>query len=53
LPTQLLLQKDDALIIDNRRILHGRTAITGSKDRFLKRYWIEKKAPNPKREIFT
>jgi hypothetical protein len=31
----------DILIIDNHRILHGRTAIEGSKNRFLKRFWIK------------
>jgi len=39
-PVRLTLQKNDILIVDNHRILHGRTAIEGSKDRHLKRYWI-------------
>lgn len=39
-PVKLTLQPNDLLIIDNHRILHGRTAIEGSKDRYLKRYWI-------------
>jgi len=30
----------DVLLINNRRILHGRTAITGSRDRHLDRYWL-------------
>jgi alpha-ketoglutarate-dependent taurine dioxygenase len=34
------LAPEDVLVIDNRRILHGRTAITGSKDRHLERYWL-------------
>lgn len=34
------LQPNDMLIIDNRRMLHGRTAILGDKNRFLRRYWI-------------
>jgi hypothetical protein len=34
------LQADDILIIDNGRMLHGRTAIGGSKRRLLRRYWI-------------
>ena len=38
----LLLNKDDILVVDNKRILHGRNAILGSKNRFLKRYWIKK-----------
>lgn len=39
-PIKITLQPNDLLIIDNHRILHGRTAIEGSKDRYLKRYWI-------------
>lgn len=38
---KLKLNPTDALIIDNHRILHGRTAIEGSKNRFLKRFWIK------------
>jgi len=34
------LKERDILIVDNHRIFHGRTAIEGSKDRFLKRYWL-------------
>ena len=34
------LKPGDLLIIDNRRMLHGRTAIKGDKNRFLKRYWL-------------
>lgn len=30
----------DVLIVDNRRILHARTAITGSRDRHLVRQWL-------------
>ena len=37
------LSKNDVLIIDNKRILHGRHAITGSKNRHLRRYWITTK----------
>jgi hypothetical protein len=37
----LKMNPTDILIIDNHRILHGRTAIEGSKNRFLKRYWIK------------
>jgi len=40
IPTKIELKEKDILIIDNYRILHGRTAIDGSKDRFLKRYWL-------------
>lgn len=39
-PTRLRLQDNDILIIDNHRILHARTAILGSKNRLLRRYWI-------------
>lgn len=36
------LQQNDILVIDNGRILHGRTAIVDDSRRFLKRYWIQK-----------
>jgi alpha-ketoglutarate-dependent taurine dioxygenase len=36
----LRLAPGDLLVIDNRRILHGRTAITGSRDRHLVRSWL-------------
>jgi hypothetical protein len=39
-PTKINLKEKDVLVIDNHRIFHGRTAISGSKDRFLKRYWL-------------
>jgi hypothetical protein len=39
-PTKINLKEKDILIVDNHRIFHGRTAIEGSKDRFLKRYWL-------------
>lgn len=35
------LDPSDILIINNNRMLHGRTAIEGSKNRFLKRFWIK------------
>lgn len=35
------LKPKDILIIDNHRMLHARTAIQGTKNRFLKRFWIE------------
>ena len=38
---KLKINPTDILIIDNHRILHGRTAIEGSKNRFLKRFWIK------------
>lgn len=37
--TEIRLNKSDILIVDNHRILHGRTQIVG--DRLLKRYWIK------------
>lgn len=40
----LRLEPGDVLVIDNRRFLHGRTAITGSRDRLLIRHWL---APLP------
>ena len=36
---EIKLQRDDVLIVNNRKILHGRRSI-GDKKRFLKRYWI-------------
>lgn len=39
-PVRLNLKERDILIVDNHRIFHGRTPIEGSKDRFLKRFWI-------------
>ncbi len=36
----LRLAPGDVLLIDNRRILHARTAITGSRDRHLTRQWF-------------
>ena len=38
--TSLLLQPSDILIIDNARMLHGRSAILGDKNRLLIRRWI-------------
>lgn len=34
------LTEGDILIVNNQRVLHGRTAIIGDKSRLLKRYWI-------------
>ncbi len=39
-PIKIKLQPSDFLIVDNRRILHGRTEIKGSQKRLLKRFWI-------------
>ncbi len=46
-PTTILLQERDILVVDNHRILHGRTPIEGSKDRFLKRFWLEQSPITP------
>jgi len=35
------MQPKDILIVNNHKILHGRTPITGTKTRFLKRFWIK------------
>ncbi len=39
-PIKLKLKEKDILVVDNHRVFHGRTPIEGSKDRFLKRFWI-------------
>lgn len=36
----LRLASGDVLLIDNRRVLHARTAITGSRNRHLVRHWL-------------
>jgi len=41
-PIRINVKEKDILIIDNHRMFHGRTAIEGSKDRHLKRYWLTK-----------
>ena len=40
-PVIIRLEKGDVLVVNNRRILHGRCEIKGSRDRFLKRFWIQ------------
>lgn len=40
-PMKIRLEESDILIINNHRMFHGRTAISGSKDRFLKRFWLK------------
>lgn len=42
-PIKINLQEGDILIVDNHKIFHGRTPIEGSKDRFLKRFWLTAK----------
>jgi alpha-ketoglutarate-dependent taurine dioxygenase len=39
-PIRINLKPGDMLIVDNRRVLHGRTPIAGTQDRHLQRYWI-------------
>ena len=39
-PIRMNLKERDILVVDNHRIFHGRTPIEGSKDRFLKRFWL-------------
>lgn len=39
--TKFKLQPGDVLVVDNTRVLHGRTAIEEDSDRCLKRYWIK------------
>lgn len=39
-PFKINLKEGDILIVNNHRVFHGRTAIEGSKDRFLKRFWV-------------
>ncbi len=40
-PIKMKLQKNDIIIVNNHRILHGRCEIKGTQNRFLKRFWIE------------
>lgn len=40
-PRILKLQPGDVLGIDNGRILHGRSAIGGNRQRLLRRYWVQ------------
>jgi hypothetical protein len=42
-PISLKLKKDEILIIDNQRMLHGRTEIGANESRYLKRFWIANK----------
>ena len=37
---KLRLQPGDSLLVANRRVLHGRTAITGTGNRLLRRFWV-------------
>ena len=37
---RLKLEPGECLVVDNGRILHGRTPLSNNSDRLLKRYWI-------------
>ena len=39
-PECIKLNPGECLVVDNRRMLHGRTAIPDDSNRLLKRYWI-------------
>ena len=39
-PESIKLNPGECLVVDNGRILHGRTAIADDSNRLLKRYWI-------------
>ena len=39
-PVKFRLKPEECLIIDNGRILHGRTSLSTDSKRLLKRYWI-------------
>lgn len=38
---RIRLEPGDVLAIDNGRMVHGRASINGSRERHLRRYWIE------------
>ncbi|PVZ72014.1 TauD/TfdA family dioxygenase [Pelagibaculum spongiae] len=40
-PIKFKLQPGQLLVINNRRMLHGRTAIEGNKERHLTRHWLK------------
>ncbi len=40
----IALKKGESIIIDNKRIFHGRAALPNDTERFLRRTWIKKKA---------
>ena len=40
IPKKFKLPQNWCLVINNRRIFHGRTALSDNSNRFLKRYWI-------------
>jgi Taurine catabolism dioxygenase TauD, TfdA family len=41
-PVELLLSEGDILIIDNHRMLHGRTGFPPNSNRWLTRYWLKR-----------
>ena len=48
-PVVIRLVPGDILIIDNHRILHGRTSIAPNQTRKLVRYWISSRRPSEKK----
>jgi Taurine catabolism dioxygenase TauD, TfdA family len=48
-PLSFHLQPGDVLIVDNNRMLHGRNAIRGDKQRLLRRLWISRQPINQPR----
>ena len=44
---RIKLTSGDVLVVDNHRMLHGRTSIKGTRTRLLNRYWL---APEPKKK---
>jgi hypothetical protein len=43
----ILLEAGDCLVLDNRRVLHGRVAFDHGSDRLLKRVWVHALSPPP------
>jgi hypothetical protein len=39
-PILLKLEPGECLVVDNGRMLHGRTPLSNNSDRLLKRYWV-------------
>lgn len=46
-PTRIRLEPGQVLVIDNRRILHGRGALKPGSARELRRLWLTSQAPEP------
>jgi hypothetical protein len=50
---EIRLEPGDVLVIDNTRMLHGRTEISGNQDRLLQRYWVRRDADDASNRIVT